>query len=56
MTVAALTSKKLASVNHAAERLYWRVHLAADNYGTMSGEPWDVWLKATPSTRGGNLR
>lgn len=50
--MAALTSKKLAGVSHAAERLYWRVYLASDNYGTMSGEPWDVWLKATPSTKG----
>ena len=39
-------------MDHPAERLYWRIYMASDNYGTMSGDPWDVWQQACPGVVG----
>ena len=46
VTCGALYSKKLAKVSSDAERLYWRVYMASDNFGTMMGEAWDVKAEA----------
>lgn len=48
----AVRSRKLASVSCMAERMYWRIYMASDNYGTMSGDPWDVWHEAAPGVVG----
>ena len=47
LSCGALHSKKLARVSDSAERLYWRVYMASDNYGTMAGDAWDVQAAAT---------
>ncbi len=52
ITTGALTSRKLASLSHEAERVYWRTYMASDNFGTMSADPWDVWHQACPGVTG----
>lgn len=52
ITDSAITSRKLAGLSDFAERVYWRVYLKSDNYGTMSGDPWDVWHQCVPGVRG----
>lgn len=44
----AITSRKLARISYGAELVYWRVYMASDNRGTMSGDVWDVWHQALP--------
>lgn len=51
ITTEAITSRKLAAISNVAERVYWRGYMASDNYGTMSGDPWDVWQKALPGVK-----
>ena len=51
VTTGALRSRKLAAISHEAERVYWRVYMASDNFGTMSADPWDVWQAACPGVR-----
>ena len=51
ITTEAITSRKLAAISSVAERVYWRGYMASDNYGTMSGDPWDVWQKALPGVQ-----
>ena len=46
------TSRKLASCDHAVARLYFHVLLASDAYGTLSGDPWDVFHEAVSGVRG----
>jgi len=55
ITTGAIWSEKLASVPHDAERLYWRIYMASDNYGVMSGKPWDVLQQAAPGVVGFDL-
>lgn len=52
ISTSALWSEKLAGVGHAEERLFWRVYMASDNYGVMSGKPWDVMHQAVPGVDG----
>lgn len=52
VTCSAIGSKRLARVTPTAELVYWRVYFASDNYGTMKGEPWDVWQYALPAKFG----
>jgi hypothetical protein len=52
ITTNALWSERLALLDHASERLYWRVYMASDNYGVMSGKAWDVCQQATPGVAG----
>jgi hypothetical protein len=52
LTTGAITSRKLASVTSDTERVYWRVYMASDMYGTMDGDPWDVWQQALPGVTG----
>lgn len=44
----ALHSKKLRRVSHAAERLYWRLMLSTDPYGTADADPVMVCSTAAP--------
>jgi hypothetical protein len=52
MTCGAIYSKKLSRISSDAERLYWRIYMASDNYGTMNGDPWDVSSEAAPKVPG----
>ena len=44
----AITSRKLARISYGAELVYWRIYMASDNRGSMSGDTWDVWQSALP--------
>lgn len=44
----AVHSKKLAGISSDAERLYWRIYMASDNFGTMLGDAFDVKSEAAP--------
>lgn len=56
ITTGALWSEKLAAIDHASERLYWRIHMASDNYGVLAGKAWDVCQKAVPGVGAFNVR
>lgn len=56
ITTGALWSEKLAAMDHASERLYWRIHMASDNYGVLAGKAWDVCQKAVPGVGSFNVR
>lgn len=52
INTAAISSERLAGVEHFVERLYWRIYMATDKYGVMAAKPWDVWQKAAPGVTG----
>jgi hypothetical protein len=52
ITKTARFSRKLANASDGAERLFFRLLLAVDAYGTHSAEPWDVLTGCFPFVRG----
>jgi hypothetical protein len=51
VTCGAITSRKLAQVSDGSERLYWRIYMASDKYGTISADAWDILGECVPNMR-----